>query len=233
MKYLNTENQQLKTTIKFIFLVVLLSSFQSLSAKPTTNFSLFSHLHFNRFEQQIKSEVGGEKGDLLTEDVEISLHFGFEYSLLEHWSLGLFIRFDQGTRELGQFDSLDSSNQPVIVNNIGGAFSEAWLGPYAGFRRGIFAVDLGYGLLGFRDDKARDDIKNINGESNGSFRTSLSVAWFISAGLTAPLLDFLDLSIRFEYRIRYYEFLDNKKLMGDIAHGTQNITPFIGIHWKI
>ena len=224
---------KLKLSMRTLILMIVSFHIQPLLAESTTNFSLFSHLHYNRFEQQIKNKVGGEKGDLLTEDNEVSIHLGFEYLFKEHWRFGLFLRFDNGTRELGEYGGINADTKPNIVNKTGGTFSELWLGPYAGYRYSIFAVDLGYGLLGLRDDAARDDIKDFNKPSGGYFETSLSVAWFISAGITAPLLDNLDLSLRLEYRIRYYELFSGEELVDSVAHGTQDITPFFGVHWKI
>lgn len=105
--------------------------------------------------------------------------------------MGGFLQLDGGTRRAGRFLGLDDNDMTVVEGEVGGAFTELWLGPVVrGQWRALFA-ELGYGLLGRRTDDARDDLPNTRGGTDG-----------------APLED-------------------------ELVHGTQDITPFIGLAWRV
>jgi hypothetical protein len=42
----------------------------------------------------------------------------------------------------------------------------------------------------------------------------------------------LDLVLRLQYRIRYYDSRGSSALAGGAVHGTQNYTPFVGVAWS-
>jgi hypothetical protein len=53
----------------------------------------------------------------------------------------------------------------------------------------------------------------------------------MAVGGGVPVTELLQVVIRVEYRIRYYNRRVAGALQNDINHGTQNITPFIGVAW--
>ena len=61
-------------------------------------------------------------------------------------------------------DTLKVYSKTVTEGQVGGAFTEMWLGPYVrGQWRWLFA-ELGYGALGMRWDDARNDLPDEGGE---------------------------------------------------------------------
>ena len=42
----------------------------------------------------------------------------------------------------------------------------------------------------------------------------------------------LDVVFRIEYRVRYYDRRD-EELVDELVHGTQNVSPFIGVAWRM
>ena len=73
-------------------------------------FRLVANLTFDRFEQQVKTEVGGAKGELLVADNSVALHLAASYSPIEYLSVGIFARSDFGTRSAGNFERFDGES---------------------------------------------------------------------------------------------------------------------------
>ena len=94
-------------------------------------------------------------------------------------------------------------------------------------------LDLGYGVIGIRNDKSRNDLISSSGNRTGSFTVNPKVAWFVAAGAKAILSNRLSLLVKAKYRIRYYDKKDGDPLINNIEHGTQNISPFIGLHYLL
>ncbi len=46
-----------------------------------------------------------------------------------------------------------------------------------------------------------------------------------------PASDELSVALRVEYRVRYYNRRGGHALADDTVHGTQNLTPFMGVAW--
>jgi hypothetical protein len=188
-----------------------------------------SGLTFSRFEQQVKSEIGGTRGERLVESTELGLLLTGAYSLHALFEVGLFAQGDLGFRSSGRFVGFDPSGAARVDSETGGAYQEVWLGPLIRGRYGPAFVELGWGALGLRWDDARDDLPSTTGETDGALARDPAIAWLLAAGGAVPLADRVDLVLRLEYRIRYYTSRAGHPLAGEIAHGTQNVTPLIGV----
>lgn len=188
---------------------------------------------FSHFEQQVKSEVGGKKGDILVNDSEFNLLVNATTRIWGNLGLGVFAQADWGHRSAGLYNGLDSENSATVNGSIGGAYSEYWLGPLVSYELKSVFFQLGYGAFGRRIDDSRKGIVNDKGSNSGSFSLSPTVAWLIVTGGRFDLDDNLELEIKVEYRIRYYDQRAGENLEFGITHGTQNLSPLIGLSLKI
>ena len=89
-------------------------------------------------------------------------------------------------------------------------------------------MDIGYGAVGLRSDEGRTDIPAQGGGTSQRFKVS-SFAWVFAVGSQHRLTDSLSLVLRVQYRIRYYDSRGDSPLMDNIIHGTQDITPYVGV----
>ena len=86
--------------------------------------------------------------------------------------------------------------------------------------------------MGIRWDDARDDLQTAEGDASGALYVKPSIAWLAAVGGGVPMTASLELVFRLEYRVRYYDRRGDP-LKDSVVHGTQSITPFIGVRWKI
>ena len=188
---------------------------------------------FSRFEQQVKTEVGGAKGEILVEDTEVGLLDTLTYDVWGPLSAGVFVQLDAGNREAGRFAGFDGADRTLVTGQVGGSYTELWMGPVvrAEWRRLFF--EIGYGLYGARHDEARDDLPSEANDTSSSLRTHPTIAWLFGLGGVVPITDELGVALRLQYRVRYYNRRGGDDLAGDVVHGTQNVTPFVGIAWRV
>ena len=186
-------------------------------------------LSLQRFEQQIKTEIGGERGERLVEDFALGISGIATYKLWGPLSAGLFTRFDVGTRKAARFEEI-VDERTVTVGEVGGDYTELWVGPLIRAQWKMLFAELGYGLVGIRTDDARDDLMDENGDNEAALNTSRTIAWLVNLGGGVPINESLQLAIRLEYRVRYYDRRD-QPFVDKLVHGTQNFTPFIGVAW--
>jgi hypothetical protein len=92
------------------FRAVLLSLILPGAAGFEPAWRLEGGLTLRRFEQQVKSEVGGRRGDRLVEETEVGLAL-------------------VGSARV--FTGFDESGAAVVAPAVGGGYAEAWLGPVA------------------------------------------------------------------------------------------------------
>jgi hypothetical protein len=215
--------------------IVSTATLAAVPARAEPRVRLDGGLTFSRFEQQVKTEVGGARGDRLVEEVSFGYLQALTYRALDwrEFSLaaGGFMQIDAGKREAARFTTFAPDGTPQTSGRIGGAFVELWMGPLVRLEWRRVFVELGYGWYGARRDDARDDLPDEDGRVSGTLRTSASVAWTFAAGGRIPLSDSVDLALRLQYRIRYYDRRGGAALAGGAVHGTQNFTPFVGIAW--
>ncbi len=215
------------------------ASFSALSFSGTAHadepprWRLDAGLTFSRFEQQVKNEVGGTKGDLLVSETQFGLLDSLTYRFWGPLSAGAYFQLDAGTREAGRFTGLDANQAAVVAGTVGGSYLEFWTGPLVRAHYKTLFLELGYGLYGARSDKARDDLPNQNNSTQGALRTHPTIAWMLGIGGGVPIDERFELALRLQYRVRYYNRRDGEKLQGDLVHGTQNFTSFAGIVWHI
>ncbi len=184
----------------------------------------------SRFEQQVKTEIGGIRGERLVEETEVGVHGMATWRLVGPLELGIFSQFDMGTRQAGRFVGFEEG-ATIVEGEVGGDYSEFWLGPLTRVAwKGLFA-EVGYGLVGIRSDDARSDLATAGGDTETALRTSPTVAWLVGLGGALPVWNDLHVVLRIEYRVRYYDSRGSEPLTDEIAHGTQNLTPFFGVAW--
>ena len=166
-----------------------------------SNWRVDSGLTFSRFEQQIKTEVGGARGERLVEDSEFGLALFGTYRVWGPISVGLFAQVDTGTRSAAQFDHFDADNKAVVTGQLGGDFTEFWLGPLVRVQWRTLFLEFGYGALGMRWDDARADLVTADGDNEGALHVAPSVAYLAALGGGVPITDDLQAVFRLEYRV--------------------------------
>ncbi len=202
------------------------------SAQPATGrFRLEGNLIFSMFQQQVKSEIGEDRGERLVFERELGVNVSGTYGVLDFASVGMFVRAGIGNRENAQYDGFDDEGKTQVKNQLGGSYSEIWIGPLVHVHWKQFFLDGGYALYGRRIDNGRSDIPSKTGDITSSFRTSPSFAWLIGAGGNLPVADDLSVVLKVDFCIRYYDQRGGEPLAGDIVHGTQSLAPSIGIAW--
>ena len=159
-----------------ILITIFLFCIGSTSLMATHQFSVQTNLNYTGFEQQVKAGVGKQKGPLLTDTRSFSLQLQGNYHHSSKFYIGVFTRFDQGARILGNYTKIQSDGLPEINPRIGGNFHEFWIGPTIGYQLKYASAELGYGIIGLRKDTARDDIKPA-GTDGEYLSTSATVAW--------------------------------------------------------
>jgi hypothetical protein len=198
---------------------------------PSPKIHLDLGLTFQRFEQQVKQDVGGARGDRLVEETSLGVHLSGSYRVWKLLELGLFVRADVGDRSAARFAGFAPDGTTMVEGRVGGAYAEIWIGPLARVRWKRLFAEVGYGLVALREDDARDDLVSTTGDDSGLFTTLPSVSWLFGLGADLPITTCLSASLRIEYRIRYYDERGGDPLAGDVVHGTQNLTPFVGVTW--
>ncbi len=221
-------NQQIPTMQhRSLLLIFVLSLTPILLSAQDLDLEL--SLSFERFEQQVKQEIGGVQGERLVEESRFSVGLAGVYGLNEYLGVGAFVRTDVGSSSAGRFVGFDSSGAAMVGSEVGGGFSEIWVGPMVRGTWRSLHLDLGYGLIGLRSDDARSDLPSTTGDTTSSFSTSPTVAWLIAFGGALPIEDNVDLIISAEYRVRYYTQRGGDPIVGEIEHGTQSLVPLIGV----
>lgn len=206
--------------------------FQFVNAQDSTRFRLDAGIFYSSFQQQVKARVGDPRGERLVNQEEIGLMVMGTYRIREFLTAGVFVQFDRGNRHAARFDGFDAEGRTTTRNKIGGFFNEFWMGPFLRFVYKTMFAEAGYGLIGLRNDDARTDLRSFTGDATGTLEVSPRIAWLLALGAGLPISDRLDFIFRMEYRLRYYNEREGNPLMDGIEHGTQNITPFVGVSWN-
>ena len=105
------------------------------------------------------------------------------------------------------------------------------MGPLVRLQWRFLAAEFGYGLVGRRWDRARTDLPSASGDDDAPFRTSPSIAWHLGLVAYAPVHPEVDVVIRVQYRVRYYDRRAGEPLRDGVVHGTQSLTPTVGVAW--
>ena len=204
-----------------------------LVAQDSTPWSVEGGITISHFQQQVKSEIGGSKGDELVNNFEFGLIATGTYSFNKYFAAGLFTRFDTGERNMANFDGFDAEGKTTVKNKVGGSYNEFWLGMMVRGMWKQFTLDVGYAPVGFRKDDARTDLPSTLGNISDSFETHPSIAWLIALGGNISVGETIDIFIKVEYRVRYYNKRGGEKLEGDVNLGSQSIAPIIGVAFKL
>ena len=194
---------------------------------------LDSALTLQRFEQQVKTEVGGVRGERLVEQTHLGLMVMGSYTVWGPLSFGAYLQYDVGFRGAARFSTFAADGTAMVVDETGGAYQELWAGPFMRVHWQTLFAELGYGAVGIRDDEARDDLVDTEGNADDALRTLPSVAWFLGLGGGIPVSSNLEVVLRLEYRVRYYNRRGSLNLRDETVHGTQEFTPFAGVAWRL
>lgn len=226
--------------MKQLFFAILIFNVQAAFAQDTVSIqdhtaTLYAELGFtfSHFEQQVKSEVGGAKGDLIVDDTNFSFGLASGYHIYRWLSLGLNIRYDAGNRVSGRFGGFDNDGATIVTNKLGGTYSEMWVAPFVKLHYKRLFLSLGYGLVGFRTDEGRADLPSTTGNISESFSLDPSVAYIFSMGGSATITDDLEAVFGIEYRARYYNQRGGNPLLNNVVLGTQNFTPLMGLRYTL
>lgn len=188
---------------------------------------------YSHFQQQVKAEVGDPRGERLSYDLQFGLLAMGTYQFWDYAHAGVFLQFDRGNRLDARFNGFDpTTGRTVTREKHEGNFDEFWFGPFVRGQWRYFFGEAGWGVKGLRNDGLRTDLPSETGDTSGTFDLLPSVAFFGGFGVAVPFDEQLSLVFRFEYRLRYYKGREGKAFQGNFEHGTQNITPFIGVSWK-
>lgn len=231
-------------TIRALWVVLWVAMTAGVAAQPAPDwwvqeedFRIDGGLTFSRFEQQVKSEIGDDPGEKLVEASEFGINLFATYRVWSVFRLGLFTQFDVGLREAARFSGFDADGRTTVTQQVGGDYSELWLGPLLRIQYWTLFAEIGYGALGLRWDEARDDLPTAEGDTESALQTHPGIAWLVAFGGGVPVLEDLQVVFRIEYRVRYYVSRGGDRLdpsgNDEISHGTQNLTPFIGIAWTL
>ncbi len=217
----------------WIMAMLVIGSASTVVAQEEAPWRIDGGVTFSHFQQQVKAEVGDPRGERLVNETQVGLMAMGAYNVWQHVSVGVFLQFDRGNRHAARFDGFDpATGKTVTKDKIGGDYDEFWLGPMLRVEaKGIFG-EFGYGLVGVRNDDGRTDLVSTSGDSTGTLSLSPSVAWYAGFGAAVRIIKELDLIIRIEYRLRYYNEREGHPFASNIEQGSQNITPFIGVRWK-
>lgn len=197
-----------------------------------SKFAVDGGLLISHFQQQVKQDVGDPRGERLVYEYEIGLLLTGRYEFTDYFSAGIFLRTDFGKREAALYDGFDEDGKTKVKNQLGGNYTEIWFGPELMFHWKQIFAEVGYGLVGTRSDDGRNDIPSNSGSTDGSFTTNPLISWMISIGGFVPLSENLEILIKLEYRNRYYNERGGEALIDNIDHGTQSISPLIGVSWN-
>lgn len=217
----------MKSVLVFISLLAIVTTMQA-----QTPFSIDGGLVISHFQQQVKQEVGDPRGERIVYEYELGILISGKYFFTDYFSAGVYARTDFGKREAALFGGFDSEGKTIVTNELGGSYTEFWFGPSISFYLRQLFAEFGYGLVGIRSDDGRPDIPSNAGDASGSFTTNPSIAWLIAFGGNIPIADQLNIMLKLEYRLRYYDERGGNPLVSDIDHGTQSISPLIGISWN-
>lgn len=188
---------------------------------------------FSHFQQQVKAVVGDPRGERLVNETQFGIMAMINCRIWEYAFVGAFLQFDRGNRHAARFAGFDPvTGRTVTKDKIGGNYDEFWLGPMIRAEWKQLFGEFGYGLIGMRDDDARADLKSTSGDSTGTISLDPRVAWYAGIGGAISIMEKLDLVVRMEYRLRYYKEREGKPFAGNFEHGTQNITPYLGVRWR-
>ncbi|MEM9191021.1 MAG: hypothetical protein AAGF12_17680 [Myxococcota bacterium] len=184
----------------------------------------------NLYTAAVEVGTDGESNQRLVNDVSFGLHAAATWRFWGPFSVGLYAQFETGSREYGRFDEVGPDGVAMVEREGGGSFTEFWFGPLLRAQWEALFLEFGWGPLGIRSDNGRDDLP-ADGRTDGSFRTTPSIAWLIGIGAAVELFSDLELVMRLNYRIRYYEVRGGEDLDQGLAHGTQDFIPFVGLAW--
>ncbi|MEM1033794.1 MAG: hypothetical protein AAGN82_25900 [Myxococcota bacterium] len=178
--------------------------------------------------------TSGESNQRLANDAQFGMYTSGTWRFWGPFSVGWFGQFDLGRRDYGRFDRVaDDGETALVVRDGGGPFWEVWTGPLLRVQWRALYVEGGWGAFGVRGDDARTDLPNTDGDTDGAFRTTPTIAWQLGIGANVEVAPPVFLALRLNYRIRYYETRGGADLAQGLAHGTQDILPFIGFAYRL
>jgi len=222
----------MKTLFPVVISILLFLTNTQLHSQEINRWRIESGITLSHFQQQVKAEIGGDRGQRLVYEESIGFVITGGYRIHDLFYVGLYSQYDGGKRTLARFDGFDTEGKTRVRDEIGGAYREFWFGPLIHFSWRTLSAEWAHALVGIRSDNARTDIPANDGDVSTAFRTHPTIAWMLSVGAAVPVIEQLDLVVRVQYRARYYNRRGSKDLIDNIDHGTQSIAPVIGVSFK-
>lgn len=232
---MRTVNSVSGLSMRVVSTALLLAGMSSdLHSQDSLKISLDAGLVFSTFQQQVKSKVGDPRGERLVNETEVGVFASGTYRVTDCIGAGLFLQYDRGNRHAARFAGFDPvTGKTQTSGDLGGDYTEFWLGPLVRASwKGLF-IEGGYGLIGIRTDEGRRDLVTASGDSTSSFSVNPIISWYGSIGGAVPIVDRWSIVFRLTYRLRYYDERGGTMFAGTMEHGSQNITPFIGVQWRL
>jgi hypothetical protein len=215
------------------FAVVVVLPMGQVNSQDFSVWTIDGGFTYSHFQQQVKAKIGDPRGERLVNDTQVGIMAMGTRRVWNMISAGVFLQYDRGNRHAARFSGFDpGTGRTVSKDKIGGNYNEFWLGPMVRAQWKQLFGEFGYGLVGIRNDEARNDLVSSTGDSTGTLETTPSVAWYAGLGAAVEIAEDFDLIVRMEYRLRYYSTREGSPFSSNIEHGTQNITPYLGVRWR-
>lgn len=221
------------TLLSIFYIVILLITSSKLYSQTNVPLAVEVGMNLYHFQQQIKQEVGDERGQRLVEETVIGFALQLRYPLLPWLEAGIFVNYDFGTRRSARFVGFDSTGKTITSSNLGGDFNEIWFGPLLRCSWKQLFLETGYAVVGSRSDDGRTDILSTSGDSTSSLSLKPGIAWLLGIGGKLSITDDISAVIKIEYRFRYYSKRNGEEFIDGIEHGTQSVAPYIGIMYQL
>lgn len=181
--------------------------------------------------EQLKNDQG-QSGGRLFQNTQIGLLITGTRTVVSFFDAGLFFFVEKGIKSSATYAGVDGSGVPTVTELSEGNYSQLWLGPLIRGNWKFLFLELGYVLVGKRQDSQRANVPSTTGDSTSAFSSDPLRAWLITLGGRFALSEGLDFILRIEYRHLYYRSRGGNPLINDLKYGTQAIRPHLGLSWS-
>ena len=221
--------------MKYFIGVVLLCLFGSGLARSQEqadrSWRVDASVAFGIVQEQVKNS-DGVSGGRLFQSVNGALMVAGGYRVANWLDLGAFFMVEAGDRSAADFGGVNSAGIPTTLTRAGGSYTMFWIGPLLRAHWRNAFLEIGYVAYGIRDDDAYPTLTSAGGTGYESFRSDPLRSWVFAPGMRTPLTEYLDLTLKVEYRFLYYNRRGDR-LANELFYGTQSIRPHIGISMRL
>jgi hypothetical protein len=180
-------------------------------------------------EQQVE---GPNRDDKLTQDMGLATQLSATYAAFPHLEVGLLFHFNVDKVRRATFERPGSDGTALESSVVEGSAWEMWTVLLVRGRVGPLFAELGWAPLILRHDDVRVDLPNVDGETDGLFVGSRTVAWLVGLGGDVAVTDALAVTLRLQFRIRYLIERGGKPLADEEESGQMAVWPFAGLSYR-